>query len=530
MGQALHILEKDFRRLWPYVAGVLVMVAGAAVLDVRNRPFAVRGQGGETAAVSALLAIFLPVGFAFLVAMAIFEETLPGDRQFWLTRPYRWPELLAAKIVFAVIVINVPLFVSDCVVLAALDLEVATVLPRLLLRQVFLTLVFVLPSFTIATITHGLAQFVLAWLVIPVLLILEEMLGQFFTFNGPGIVFALIDGRVLVVIVGVIACCIVVCQYATRRTMAARLVALITVSAIVAGLEPAAWLASRTGAGAARPTLANETSIKLAYDLDGTAEDGSPNAKNSLPTGLAQVWLRIPLKVTGLPPGTLLRGGGQSSIVVSGKQWPVTGAEFASSVDRFGGASYYSTMHLPGLARATLDELRASIHTTLRLELVTDTVEAKQRLSERSFMIPGIGTCRPDVRDPGTPGQIGILFIAGLAPTTETAVRLDASPNPDALLGVVRAVRDVPWGLNPLTTQRIVAPQVRLGAVLAFVPRRRVAEFDTTVDASDVPLKKYVMAPDQDLSTSNPKAPYMADLRHHNDGRRGSSGPAAANR
>src|SRR5580658_2594449 len=143
MGQILHIFEKDFRRLWPYIAGVLVMVAGAAALDVAPNPgsFGATGQGQGAAAVSTLLAIFLPVGFAFLVAMAIFEEALPGDRQFWLTRPYHWPELLAAKVVFAVMVINVPLFISDCAILSTLDLEVASVLPRLLLRQVFLTLV-----------------------------------------------------------------------------------------------------------------------------------------------------------------------------------------------------------------------------------------------------------------------------------------------------------------------------------------------------------------------------------------------------
>jgi hypothetical protein len=72
-------------------------------------------------------------------------------------------------------------------------------------------------------------------------------------------------------------------------------------------------------------------------------------------------------------------------------------------------------------------------------------------------------------------------------------VRLDASPSPDALLGILPARSGVPWGLNPLSTQHILAPEIRLGAVLAFVPRRRVAEFDATVDASDVPLKKYVI-------------------------------------
>jgi len=512
MGQVLHIFEKDFRRLWPYIAAVLMMVAGAAALDVVPNPasFDANGQGQGAAAVSTLLSIFLPVGFAFLVAMAIFEEALPGDCQFWLTRPYHWPELLAAKAVFAATVINVPLFVSDCAVLTALHLEVASVLPRLLLRQVLLTLTFVLPSFTIATFTRGLAQFVLAWLVIPVVWILEAWFGQYFVSSGRGVGFTAMDGRVPVVIVGVIACCIVIWQYATRRTTAARLVALITVIAIMPGIEAAFWLASRSGAGTARPTLANETAARLAYDLDRAPEGGSPIANSSFLSLLDGVSLEIPLKVTGLPPGTLLRGTGMSSIAVSGKQWPVTGLEFPSSVRRAGGANYYSTLTLAGLAHAPLGELHASIHTSFRLELVTDTVEARQRLSERSFLIPGIGACRP-FRDsgapPGAPEQIGISCTAGLAPTTETAVQLDASPNPDALVGTLRAVRDVPWGLNPVSPEGIFAPTFRPGTVLAFVPRRKVAEFDATLDAADVPLKKYVMVLHAELSAPNPKAP-----------------------
>ena len=36
-----------------------------------------------------------------------------GDRQFWITRPYRWQSLLGAKVRFVLVFLNLPMTVAD---------------------------------------------------------------------------------------------------------------------------------------------------------------------------------------------------------------------------------------------------------------------------------------------------------------------------------------------------------------------------------------------------------------------------------
>ena len=57
------------------------------------------------------------------------------QNQFWLTRPYERGSLLFAKILMAVLVVGVPLFMANCVILATQSLPVAGNLGGLVLRQ-----------------------------------------------------------------------------------------------------------------------------------------------------------------------------------------------------------------------------------------------------------------------------------------------------------------------------------------------------------------------------------------------------------
>src|SRR5512146_3310756 len=100
MKQILHIFSKDVRRLW---IEILLLVAAAALfawvvpkgwrsgdLYVIN-PF----EG-----ISRVVYLVLPLSWCLIIGRLIHGETLVGDRQFWLTRPYEWPNLLAAKVIF----------------------------------------------------------------------------------------------------------------------------------------------------------------------------------------------------------------------------------------------------------------------------------------------------------------------------------------------------------------------------------------------------------------------------------------------
>src|SRR4030088_2367087 len=125
MKQILNIFRKDLRRFWREIAVSLALLATYSWNDVR-------GWAGERnllanaglAALfgyqflSGLVATLLPVAWAFLVVRVVQGEALVGDRQFWVTRPYEWKKLLAAKVTFAVLTINRPVPLADSFFLA----------------------------------------------------------------------------------------------------------------------------------------------------------------------------------------------------------------------------------------------------------------------------------------------------------------------------------------------------------------------------------------------------------------------------
>src|SRR5882724_6313384 len=127
MSQILHIFRKDLRHLWPQVTVVLLLVAAHAVFDPHTAPVSVR-EVARVNTIAETLVMLLPLCIAFLIGLLVFQEALVGDRQFWLTRPYYWPKLLAAKILFFLIFFSVPLFLSDCYILGAQGFPVLAVL------------------------------------------------------------------------------------------------------------------------------------------------------------------------------------------------------------------------------------------------------------------------------------------------------------------------------------------------------------------------------------------------------------------
>jgi len=175
--QVLHIFRKDVRHLWPSITIVILLAIGHAVFDVESWPVYNPGTD-RTNAIASLLNMLLPLSLWFLIAQLIFQEALPGDRQFWLTRPYRWGDLLAAKILFVFVFGSVPMFLSDWYILAAQRLGAFDDVPMLFLRQVLFAALFLLPAFALATVTSGLLQFVLAWFILLLVLVSELVWGS----------------------------------------------------------------------------------------------------------------------------------------------------------------------------------------------------------------------------------------------------------------------------------------------------------------------------------------------------------------
>src|ERR1017187_1574823 len=283
MTNALHIFRKDVRHLWPHAAACVILMALAAILDPT---YASRGQ---STAYSLLAGFALPLACWNLIIAAIHEEKLPGDRQYWLTRPYSWKDLLAAKALFVVAFVNLPLFAWHVAAFAAVGIPLGGHLPALLWRQVFFSAFYVLPVAALAAITRSLGQVILTALlaVLPV-----TFLGTFlfarYRINLQSMEGMLTAAIAATVTIGVTV--ILVLQYSRRDTRLSRALA----GAVAVAVVLVAFAGGRMSGGA-RAHL-GFSSIQISLDAQ------SGRHSTVVPSGARDVvTLDIPVRVEGIP-------------------------------------------------------------------------------------------------------------------------------------------------------------------------------------------------------------------------------------
>jgi hypothetical protein len=127
----------------------------------------------------------LPIAWWLIVCVLLHEEGLVGDRQFWITRPYsRW-SLLAAKSLFVVLFMNVPLLIAGFVILAAAGFQPLAYLPEFLWMQLVLVGTLIVPPLALASITRNLMQCLLAMLgIVTCFLVLAIVFSDEGQLNG----------------------------------------------------------------------------------------------------------------------------------------------------------------------------------------------------------------------------------------------------------------------------------------------------------------------------------------------------------
>lgn len=244
MRQALHIFKKDVRHLWFEIAVAITVVVAFTFTGARRALWLADPTTNRTAAWTMVL-ILLPLTWWTLIARVIHAEALPGDRQFWITRPYSWKSLLGAKALFILAFINLPMFLADIAIVRAYGLRpLGAELPGLLWSQVLLAIVFVLPIAALSALTGGFVQLVLAILapcaiaLAVAIVVPEVVLGGFW--GGSEWVRA----YYVLLVISVAAPTILVWQYATRRTSTARFLAVASAMLAVLGIALIPWSAA----------------------------------------------------------------------------------------------------------------------------------------------------------------------------------------------------------------------------------------------------------------------------------------------
>ncbi len=162
MKQALHIFRKDARHLRWEIVLLLVTIFLFAWSEMRA-PFGAwggvyRSYGGlDNYIVEGLLRVN-PIAQILIVALAIIlvgrvvhAEALPGETQFWLTRPYSRRSLLGAKCLFLAAFLIVPMTLSDIALVMASGFRVSQYLPGLVWEQILRGAVVMAPALALAS-------------------------------------------------------------------------------------------------------------------------------------------------------------------------------------------------------------------------------------------------------------------------------------------------------------------------------------------------------------------------------------------
>lgn len=215
MSQLLAIFRKDARRLWPGVLLGVLLLGILSAIDNARRDYV---PALEESVCSALL----PLLWCGLIVYLVHLESPASANPFWATRPYRWPALIGAKLLFVLVFIHIPLLVANAAVLSAHGFVPWQHVHALLSLQLTVAAALTLPALALASITRTLAQaggIALLLIVLATLLRVKALPPAY-----PWVVLELDSLFAALTCVTVAAVVLFVLQYARRRTLQARVI------------------------------------------------------------------------------------------------------------------------------------------------------------------------------------------------------------------------------------------------------------------------------------------------------------------
>jgi hypothetical protein len=181
--------------------------------------------------------MLLTMAFALVAALAVLEEPLVGDSNFWTTRPHRWPELLAAKLALVALAIHLPSLIADAYVVAARGFSPFAYLGPLLWKQFLFFAAVVLPAMAIASLVSNFTHFVIAMFAIAGAITILN--GGFESWSFGLLPAIAVRQSAIRILLATVALAVVWLQYARRRVIPSRVIA---AAAMLAAASIYLWL------------------------------------------------------------------------------------------------------------------------------------------------------------------------------------------------------------------------------------------------------------------------------------------------
>lgn len=399
MKQILAIFTKDARRFWPEILISLGLLA-ALVLTyprqwqetgaVSSGSFGLwLSAGGAQGLLADALIILIPIAWWILIARLIHCERLVGDTQFWITRPYTWPSLLAAKLLFLAAFVYLPFFIAQSALLREAGFYPSSYLPGLLLNLFFLTVFLVLPLAALSALTTGFGRMTLAVLGVLLFIISVAATSAFLPSNTYGSIPDILSGRLAFILLFCGCAAVVLVQYARHRArLAWTLLAVVALGmCAIAAFDPDQSLMDR------RFPHAAAAPVQFAYAPGGMHQPitTGTNDKHLLA-------IHLPMSTSGVADGQV--------VLPLALRATITGANGASWQSPWQSGS--SEHLLPGVSAFTMRLiLPDSVYDRFKSESVTLRINVALVQARRSsatvvalprgeFPVAGFGVCKPD--------------------------------------------------------------------------------------------------------------------------------------
>ncbi len=415
MKQILHIFVKDTRRFWPEI---IVSLAITAAFTWAYPSWWIPDQVGQGYEMKYLAAILLPlvyVGWCVLIARVVHGEMLVGDCQFWLTRPYEWKKLLAAKLLFLLAFLYLPTFIAQQVLLAEAGFTPSAYVPGLLFSLLLLTDMIVV-IFALSAVTSSFAS-----LALTLLGVLLGYIGfRFLSLVHPGSHVASVAspfGDTTSFVLMLCGCgAAVVLQYGLRKTSLARLVLIaIPVLLVITGAIAGVIARNQTAMDRTYPPRTGEAAVPalLSYhpSSSGSTHGTYPD------TGEAIIY--IPLKGSGVSQGYVATPEAAKVVIEApdGSHW----SSVWQAIDKPQGIQ--PSRYLPAdeyndgpflLPRALYDkwkETPVTVHLTLALSVAQAGRVTRISLPAHELSVPDFGICTPSTNPtmPSVP-SVAVFF------------------------------------------------------------------------------------------------------------------------
>jgi ABC-type transport system involved in multi-copper enzyme maturation permease subunit len=391
MNQTLHIFRKDTRHFWPEILISLILIA----LYVAHSPsgwtvYSDIARQHILEQISGLLGFLTPLSWLLLIARVTYAESLIGDNEFWLTRPYERGSLLAAKVLFLAVWTCLPFVIAQASILVIAGFPPASYLPLFFGDLCFVGAVLLLPLFAIAAVNTSFTRMTLTLLSI-FLLFLAFMSLVTSSAATIQVVYRIgLDSHQEAFYIAFIFFCAsataIALQYKTRRVWISRSVLMMTPILVLAAAY-AYHRPSQIDRAYSHPPTGSTPPLLVSL----TADPDHP-IKGHRSNGGSYMELRV--QYSGVPEGYLVRPDAikYTLVAADGQQWTSPWQERA---DRVLPGVRTATLYLP-LPNDVYERFQSTpitLHVSFAITRLKADTTTVMKYPSGETSVPGVGIC-----------------------------------------------------------------------------------------------------------------------------------------